>query len=96
MNKEAILQETYDSAFNDELEKIAEEKSNKGKYTGIGTLVGSGLGLLGTGGTVYGGVKGYKAIKSKFSNNKDMTKKAFLENIYNDTFNNELLLITGK
>ena len=28
MNKEAFLQETYDSAFNDELEKIAK----KGKY----------------------------------------------------------------
>ena len=47
MNKEALLQETYDSAFNDELEKIAEDSSKTYAASAArgGAIIGSGVGL---------------------------------------------------
>ena len=48
MNKEAFLQETYDSAFNDELEKISSTKlENTAKLLAAGGLgIGIGMGVL--------------------------------------------------
>ena len=45
MNKQAFLEETYNSAFNDELEKIAKDKksNNRGALAGVAGLIGSGL-----------------------------------------------------
>ena len=43
MNKQAFLEETYNSAFNDELEKIAKELKT---YAGKGAVIGAGIGAL--------------------------------------------------
>jgi len=54
MEKKAILQETYDSAFRDELEKIAKEPKT---YAGTGAKIGAGLGAgLGAGEGLYKGL----------------------------------------
>ena len=42
MNKQAFLEETYNSAFEDELDKIAKEGSKT--YAGRGAAIGAGYG----------------------------------------------------
>ena len=54
MNKEAILQETYDSAFNDELDKIAGMK-----------ILGTGAATGGLLGGVTGGVSGVMSAEKR-------------------------------
>lgn len=45
MNKQAYLEEAYNSAFNDELEKVALSEAAKGGLYEAGTLTASMVGL---------------------------------------------------
>ena len=67
MNKQALLEETYDSAFKDELEKIAAAKCPGSKIKSKGKGQGKG----------YGKGKGPKGIpiKSKEEILKDLNKR---------------------